>query len=286
MPRRFLPSEDFTLSLDESGDHGFPRPTRKKRGSPRPAEDYPPPLVVGGPIFHTGLESRLDPEFNREVERILGQKGTLHRSSLARRKGKLIHIPRGTTDEVSSQICELIEARDFKYLAAACDKIRHRQRYGETPVNDFLPKNLYMMMFIFVVERFVAFLEGIDARGRIHIESRGKREDAGVAKVYADLLTQGTEYYEAWRFRDRLPPALSWFSKDHRKAGLQIADWVNWCIGRKMEGVAAVEEEFARLTERFWRGSEPGNPGQVGFKTWPDRRGRVWLGCPLSPREP
>jgi hypothetical protein len=167
-------------------------------------------------------------------------------------------------------------------LAAVCDKVAHRRQYGEKLVNQFLPTDLYLMLLVFVVERFVAFLEEHDGRGEIHIERRGRKEDALVASTFARLLTEGTEYYEDWRFRDRLTPSLCWFTKDDRRAGLQIADWYNWVLSRKVRGNQDVEREFQVLKDRFWRGREPSRPGQLGLKTWPRPVGRVWLNCPLS----
>lgn len=184
--------------------------------------------------------------------------------------------------ERCSQINDLFESLPFDYLAATCDKVAHRRQYGESLVNQFLPTDLYQMAFIFVVERFIAFLEEDDANGEIHIERRGRKEDASLARVFATLLTDGTEYYKEWRFGDRLVPSLRWFTKDDRKAGLQIADWYNWALSRKMRGDAGVAREFEFLKIRFWRGKNAGNPGQVGLKTWPRPVGRNWLNCPLA----
>ena len=281
---RRRPRPSLTLWLDESGDHGFPRPSKKKRGTPRPPEDYPPPLILGGPVLDTEMEGRLDASFNRRTEDVLGFPATLQRSSLFSRKRQFVRIPEDRLEGVCRAVEEVIKGLEFSYLAATCDKVSHRRRFGEARVNDFLPRDLYLMLFTFVVERFVAFLAQQGAIGRIALESRGSKEDAEVARVFALLFTGGTEYYQAWQFRERLVPSLDWFDKSDRKAGLQVADWLNWAIAKKVDGDDQYESEFEWLKERFWRGADAGLPGQVGLKTWPRAEGRDWLKLALQSR--
>ncbi|GEM_PF-4510349 len=280
--RLWSPKLQFILSLDESGDHGFPNPKKKRRGIPRPSEDSPPPLVLGGPIYEFEIDQRLDASLNRDIEEILGFKGTLRRTAFIARQGPFIRVAEAKIQPVTEEICAAINKVEFKYIASTCDKIAHRRQYGTRQVNHFLPGDLYLMLFTFVVERFTAFLESVDGGGRIYVEQRGKKEDTEVAATYAELFTEGTEYYKPGQFRDRLIPGLAWFKKDDRKAGLQIADWYNWMLAKKVVGVPSIDEEFAEFCTRIWRGANSSMRGQVGLKTWPRPYGRAWLNCPLD----
>lgn len=154
------------------------------------------------------------------VQDAIGRQENLHRHDVEARKKSFARISETQTAALKAAVMSEID-RDGRFLfIASCDKFEHRGRHGQKPVDDYLPADLYLMLFTFTVERFTSFLEQRDARGSLVIESRGRSEDVRLNKRLADMLAEGTQYFEPWQFNDRLSPTPVFRTKQHREGGL------------------------------------------------------------------
>ncbi len=268
----------FTLYLDESGDWGFPRYHQKH-----------PILCLCGTVIEDSLyRTQVKPAINRiKKAKLRSQNVILHRAKLTTRTGQFATLK---TDEAVSAFSKRMSARiselDLTFIISALDKPKFLERYSTRPVDDWLPTDVYTMLFVFVVERFVAFLHQHDkATGSIIVESRGSKENVRVQNEFTKMLRDGTQFYRDWQFREVLRvPAVRFYdkSKGESEIGLQISDWVALPLAKTLQDASSPHPEWSIYKEKIWLGGNPSKPGQVGLKTFPEDLGRDLLGYPLE----
>jgi hypothetical protein len=196
----------YTLYLDETGDWGYPNydPSR-------------PVLCLCGTIF-------LDENYDRKIVpdiRVLKRSHfhdadiVLHRYNvLARQKKFSVLKDAEHTRSFVTEFSNYITGLDIQIIIASLDKIKHHQRYGSNRVDNWLPENVYSLLFTFVVERFVAFLWSQNkSGGKIVVESRGLKEDNNIQYWYSMILRNGTQFYRNWQFQKVLPTAVEFRRK-------------------------------------------------------------------------
>jgi hypothetical protein len=110
---------------------------------------------------------------------------------------------------------------EYAVVTVVIDKLTHREQYR---VWRYQP---YHYCLAVLLERYIMFLEGGDARGDVMVESRGAREDRQLADSYSRLYKNGTDYIEPARFQARLTSRdLKIKPKKANIAGLQLADLI------------------------------------------------------------
>jgi len=268
----------YTLYLDETGDWGYPN-----------YDPYRPVLCLCGSIIHDDYYTRsISPSFKKLKKDKLGKEDVvLHRYKVWQRKGKFSVLKtQSRVDDCIVQFSQFFASLDFTILLAALDKVDHYKTYGMKRVDKWLPKDVYALLFTFIVERFVAFLmERSKATGKIIAERRGTKEDQRLQFWYSTILQNGTQFYRYWQFQKVLPTAVEFRPKRDNILGLQISDWIATPMSKKVEcpdGSTDKFGEWALYKDKIWLGVNAPAPGQVGFKTFPKNLGRKLLNMPLK----
>jgi len=194
----------------------------------------------------------------------------------------------------------LLASLEFRIVAVVVDVPLLREWQSLGYVFPDLPSNDYVRVVAFALERFARFLldqsagKGLDVRGNVTIERKGKKEDKELQDYYQDqMLRCGTQFYKSYELKGVLPPLLNIAAKDPANYGLQIADWLAWplaeAVATKGSDLAIADpkyygiNEWALYKDKIWIGHPSSLPGNVGLKTVPDSSiGRSLLGVPLE----
>lgn len=267
-----------TLYLDESGDWGYPN-----------YDPEQPILCLCGSIVDDEYYDReLSPLLKKLKRDEFGKEDViLHRYKVRGRRGEFVKLKTPKRrDTCMSNISQFVAGLDIKILVAALDRIEHYRTYGTKRVDEWLPEDVYAMLFIFIVERFVASLwEQDKAEGRIIAESRGLKEDNIVQYWYSTILRHGTQFYNNWQFQEVLPTAIEFRPKSDNILGLQVSDWIALPMSKKARYPNGREDKYGEwelYKNKIWLGKNAPARGQIGFKTFPKNLGRKLLNMPLK----
>lgn len=139
-----------------------------------------------------------------------------------------------------AEVSQFMTAMSFTLFVSCIRKQAHAERYGS---NAFSPYNIALE---FTMERLLHFLE---QNGQTDLpliaEARGKKEDSELERVFFRILSQGTGYNVAERFK-RLTCPLVFRSKKDNIAGIQIADLCAYPCARHVMGRADQAYEIVR----------------------------------------
>lgn len=116
------------------------------------------------------------------------------------------------------ELTQLIAGLPFHLFVVGIDKIKHKAKYDKDA------KNPYELALTYLFERVLYFLE-IHKVDHLPViaEARGKNEDRDLEAAFYKLLSQGTFYNSAQRFK-KLSCKLLFESKKRNIAGIQLAD--------------------------------------------------------------
>lgn len=267
----------YTLYLDETGDWGYPNY----------APEYPILCLCGCIVHEKYYAGDLVPTLKALKKEHFGKEEiVLHRYKVQGRKGEFCKLTETRRDTCMFHISQAFATLDIKLIIAALDKADHYKTYGVNKVDQWLPKDIYCMLFTFMVERFLAFLmEGKKSQGRIVAERRGRKEDNKIQLWYSRILEYGTQFYRNWQFQKALPTAVEFREKRDNVIGLQISDWIAQPMAKIIQYPDGSQDKFGEwglYRDKIWIGKKAPFPGQVGFKTFPNNLGRKLLNMPLK----
>lgn len=118
-------------------------------------------------------------------------------------------------------ILQLVEEAKYRVFTVVIDKREHRARYS---VWQFQPYHYCMTVML---ERYVRWLDRINAQGDVLAESRGKKENKQLSKAYRRIYERGTSHVAERFFKARLTSTeIKLKSKRDNIAGLQLADLI------------------------------------------------------------
>lgn len=140
--------------------------------------------------------------------------------------------------------------RDFDYtlIVSAIKKQAHKEKYGMTADN---PYDLAMK---FCLERLLPFLEEAQQKQVYLIaESRGKKEDNDLELSFLKIISQGTEYNSADRFK-QIDFKLKFVPKTMNAAGTQLADLAAYPIARYVLDKNKPNPAYDIISKKFYRG--------------------------------
>lgn len=104
-------------------------------------------------------------------------------------------------------------------ISICIDKKRHMENYATWRYDP------YHYCLAVMLERYIFFLDYLDAVGDVMMESRGGKEDRRLKSSFHGLYQNGTEYLKPERIQKRLTSSqLKVKSKENNIAGLQLAD--------------------------------------------------------------
>lgn len=161
--------------------------------------------------------------------------------------------------EFYRRINEIIEQCDFKVISVVIKKHKHRDKYG---INALSP---YDLSLEFALERL---LIGLEEHGQdkvtIVAEARGKKEDNELHLKFLKIITGGTDYYSAERFK-KIDFKLVFREKKMNTVGTQIADLVAYPTARKVLNPEGDSQAFDIIRQKFYEGKSRCR----GFKIFP-----------------
>jgi hypothetical protein len=146
----------------------------------------------------------------------------LHRKELLNKKPPF-HALRDPQirDKFDAKLLKLLQDYEYTVITLVIDKLAHKQQY------QVWRYDAYHYCLMILLERYVRWLDGHNARSDVLAESRGGKEDRRLKKSFARLHTEGTDYVAADTFHNRLTSGqLKVKPKSSNIAGLQIADLI------------------------------------------------------------
>jgi hypothetical protein len=120
---------------------------------------------------------------------------------------------------------EVMSECDYKLISVAIRKDKHVGKYR-------YPADPYDLSLLFGMERLLSVLEGHEQRSvKMIAEKRGSNEDRQLHLAFQRIVTNGTEYIGADRFR-KIDFSLQFLPKAMNIIGTQMADLAAYPIAR------------------------------------------------------
>ena len=154
---------------------------------------------------------------------------------------------------------EIMSTPGYDLIASVIRKQDHKAKYGMSATNP------YDLALTFTLERLLPVLEN-EEQDEVYLiaEARGKKEDNELRLSFLKIVTQGTKYNSAERFR-RIKFHLIFKSKAMNVVGTQLADLAAYPIARHVIDPNRSLPAYEIVKHRFYKG-----PGGVrGLKIFP-----------------
>lgn len=210
----------FIAFFDECGDHSLEKIDA----------DFPLFVLSTVIIERSDYVKVVVPELTRLKLRFWPHEGVnLHSRDIRKEHGDFafMRVPAQRAAMIAA-ISELMTALPFTLFITAIRKQRHKDRYGQNAVNP------YDMALSYTFERVLHFLEGVgETCLPVTAEARGKNEDNALEAAFLRIMTKGTGYNAADRFRALHCP-LTFRRKTDNIAGMQVADLCAHPAARKV----------------------------------------------------
>lgn len=143
---------------------------------------------------------------------------------------------------------DIMAESKYDLIASAIRKQEHRDRYG------LHADNPYDLALTFSLERLLPLLE--DQRQRkiqLIAESRGKKEDDELMLSFLRVVSRGTAYIKAERFKN-VDFRLKFVPKVMNILGTQLADLTAYPIARYVLNPSRPNPPYEVLKGKFYRG--------------------------------
>ncbi len=151
-----------------------------------------------------------------------------------------------------------IMGQDYTLIAVVIDKVKHKSKYSS-------PLNPYGLSLTFAMERLLALLEEKgQSEVEIIAEARGKNEDNELRSTFLNIITEGTGYIPADRFR-KIKFSIKFLPKGRNIIGTQLADLAAYPIARKTQKPEKPNPAYEIIKDKFFQGK-----GRIhGLKVFP-----------------
>jgi hypothetical protein len=141
----------------------------------------------------------------------------------------------------------LMERLPFALFVTVIHKHGYKARYGDGA------RNPYDVALEYSFERILHFMESHKETALpVIAEARGKNEDNALRASFHRLMTEGTYYNKAERFR-KLTCPISFRRKQDNIAGVQLADLCAYPVARKALKPDAENRPYAVIDPKFYR---------------------------------
>ena len=203
-------TSEFIAFFDECGDHTLELIDK----------DFPLFLLATVIVKRTDYVGEIIPSVARLKLRYWVHEGVnLHSRDIRKAKGPFgfLQVP-DTRKAFMEELSDLMEGLPYTLFVSAVRKDRHKDRYGTNAANP------YDLALEFSMERIIHFAEGNGITELpVVAEARGKGEDEELERCFYRIMTQGTDYIKAERFK-KLKCPLVFRRKFDNIAGIQLAD--------------------------------------------------------------
>jgi len=204
----------YRLYIDESGSHEYSDSVSIKR-------KY---LGLLGVIIEVDeYESNIQPQvielkkmFSTDPDELV----VLHRDEIVNKQGAFSKLTDpGFESKFNEKLETLLNKSNYILCGVVLDKKIHLDRYKSTALHP------YHYCLNVILERYVFFLEQVNASGDVMSESRGKKEDDALRGAYFNFYSNGTFFCGAPRVQRRLTSnKIKLRTKAKTAEGLEIAD--------------------------------------------------------------
>ena len=205
----------YRLYVDESGDHVLGQGLS-------PEQRY---LGLTGVIFdNENYRSTVHPALEVTKQRFFPHNPddpiVLVRNKIVRKVGPFkILQDLELAKQWETSIIELFTTHIRRMFTVVIDKQSHFERYREAT----LPP--YDYCFTVLLERYRGWLNAVNGRGDVMVESRNGVLDQSLKELYSEMYEDGTPFLSGQQFRDCFTSKELKLQKKHANiAGLQIAD--------------------------------------------------------------
>src|SRR3989344_2683148 len=238
------------MFLDESGDHSLDK-----------IDASYPMFVLAGCIFDFDYYSAtVEPQVNALKSKHFGRTDVILRSyDIRKQKGDFASlVDKKRREAFYADLDALVEALDFKIIAAAIHKERLKNQY-------FNPHNPYNLCLRFILERSAMFLGKSGEQMIFRIESRETHNDRKLAEVY-ERFRMGSKHFSKEEIQSKFVD-LSFNQKTQNIAGHQIADLSAYPIGVSVLDGTRKNDAFAIIKKKFH--TKNGTYENCGLKIFP-----------------
>ena len=224
--------------LDETGDHSLEK------------DDKDFPLFVLTMVVCDDDEyiQKIVPSVNRLKFDYFGHEGIIFHSREIRKAQKDFNflLNPNARQPFYERINQIMREADYKLIVTAIRKQDHRAKYGTSVANP------YDLSLTFSMERLLHLLEANgDKNVYIMAESRGKKEDAELENSFLRIISYGTDYCSADRFK-RINLKLCFRSKLMNIVGMQLADLAGYPIARKILNPERENPAYETIADKFY----------------------------------
>lgn len=205
-----LSSSRFIAFFDECGDHSLSKIDK----------DFPLFLLCTVIVEREAYAQHIIPALAQFKLRYFAHEGiNLHSREIRKAEGPFgILQKEAVRQKFLPELSALIANLPFTLFITAIQKAAYSQRYGNTA------KNPYDVALEYSFERVLDFMEVYkESQLPVIAEARGQQEDDALRASFHRLMTQGTYYNTAERFRKLVCP-ISFRRKQDNIAGIQVAD--------------------------------------------------------------
>jgi hypothetical protein len=147
------------------------------------------------------------------------------------------------------RINEIMSSPGYDLIASVINKQDHKAKYG------IFAKNPYDLALKFALERLLSLLES-ENQSEVYLiaEARGKKEDDELRLAFLKIVTYGTEYNSADRFK-KIQFHLRFKPKAMNVVGTQLADLAAYPIARFVINPKNPLPAYEVVKTRFYKGS-------------------------------
>lgn len=270
-PSRPLGFEDrFRLYFDESGDHVFRELSEiQHRFLCLLGCWFRNPEYLG---FHSALEVLKTQYFSNHPDEPV----VLHRADIVNARGAFKVLQNEAVHKsFDNALLHLIRETEFRVVAVVIDKAALRQAYGQAAAHP------YHLGLVFLLQRYIGYLNHINRVGDVMAEVRGGKEDRLLKESYYRIYQQGVWVMGGHAFQSALSSReLKLKAKTANIAGLQLADllchpvkqWVLQKNGLYNEALAPFSVQLMEIVEgKFNRQLYDGRLEGYGYVLYPKK---------------
>ncbi|WP_439554995.1 DUF3800 domain-containing protein [Dyadobacter sp.] len=231
---------EFTLYMDESGDHGLDR-----------IDPGFPVFVLCGVLFYEDGYQKMRDHLNQIKIKFWGTKEVIFHSRDIRKCQKEFQILLDLNIKAAfyTELNACISAHPFKIIAAAIDKTKYIQRYGR------IADDPYEISLSFIIERTIFLLDDFKHKSksiRIIIEKRGEKEDKKLASYFEKVKARGTGFIGRERIQE-YDLKIEFRDKKDNINGLQVADLIPYPIATHTMHPTRANPAFDLLQPKFYQ---------------------------------
>jgi hypothetical protein len=234
-----LSTSRFIAFFDECGDHSLTKINPEL-----------PVFALCTVIVERDAYARaIVPEVSAFKLRYFAHEGiNLHSRDIRKAEGPFSILQNGPVREhFLGDLSDMMGRLPFTLFTTVIHKHAHKARYGDGA------RNPYGVALEYSFERILHFMESHKETALpVIAEARGKNEDNELRASFHRLMTEGTYYNRAERFR-RLTCPISFRRKQDNIAGVQLADLCAHPVARKALKPDAENRAYAVIAPKFYR---------------------------------